>query len=330
MRRLSLVLAATLFSISSHAVAQNADWDTAETEGALDRQAAVADVDLAPVVRDPYRGHLTLETAFFRRKTHGVTTTLVSPLLDLGHRVGESVALGARFGLAGAVVDAPSGLGGLAFDGSRLRVGNPELRGGYYHAFVAWPRVIELYVGTGVTIPVASLPGSAFGLGGGSGRVLSSVALGGATSMRGIRDSWLWLPDTLGILLPSARVDMTQGALDLGASFDLALLVPTANTSTRDNEMRGQFMLSAAYHVVPAFRLGTAFSAVAQLSGGRLGGDGAGGDDFQSSLDLFAGVESGGGVAELRFTTNLDHPVGFSFDDTGLWGLRLLVGVRLP
>jgi len=147
----------------------------------------------------------------------------------------------------------------------------------------------------------------------------------GATATRGGRDAWLWLPDTLGVVLPSARVDYRRDALELSGGLDFALLVPTANTSRRDLGSVLQLQVEAAYRVVEALRLGAALSGVASLSGDVLTGD-----DFQSSADVFAGLDAGGAMLELRFTTNLDKPFGFSFDQDGVWGLRLNLGIRLP
>jgi hypothetical protein len=152
---------------------------------------------------------------------------------------------------------------------------------------------------------------------------------------RGAWDLWLWLPETMSLVVPFRLEKRLATSIELGVDAGLAILIPIA-----DNEGGTDLFLQAAgdlaFLLSPRVRLGFRLQfgwvvtddedhrrpdytdlLFSQIDGRRH-------DDFQLSFEPYVrGYVGQSGFLQARLVINLDEPAGFGFDDDGVWGLFL-------
>jgi hypothetical protein len=130
---------------------------------------------------------------------------------------------------------------------------------------------------------------------------------------RSSHDIGLWAPETLTIAVP-ARVE-TGDKLVLGADAAVGAHIPTGD---------GDFEMSLQFDPGVGF-----WASETVLVGGRVPiwwmftGDG---DNAQVAVEPYARFDLGSAFFNARLTLNIDEPLGFSFDDGGVWALHLGFG----
>lgn len=303
---LAVPVALAAFSLApSSAEAQHEDWETIEDTGAADEDVGTERVPLRPVVLDPYPGELRLEAAFFTRDVDGTQTSLVSPFAEADYRFHEHAEMVVQMGAAWAKID----------EESAARPGNLLLGGRFVQELGTYPWLFEVKAGLEVALPTALLDEDDDFV----DNALRLAAWGGASSMRGSRDAWLWTPDRLSLVVPVAFVSR-HSALHLEASLDVGTLI---SIEGEDPEVAVQFLIEGGWRIAETFLLAAAFSGSAVPT--------ADGDTFQSALSLLADLALGEGAGiYARLWMNLDDPNGFAFDDDGIWGMTGGVRFGLP
>ena len=171
--------------------------------------------------------------------------------------------------------------------------GNP-LAAGYY---VSRQRDGYLRLGFGVTAPIAN-----------SDEVLS---LAHGVAMRGLWDSWLYLPDSFGIVLPF-QIERRMDHLILGADTAFGILIPTGDREESDAVIQLAGLVGGSSGAVSA-------GARLQLVWVPTSSS----DNAQVSLVPFVQGDFSEGFAYLRFLVNLDEPFGVFGDGADVWGLMI-------
>ncbi|MEZ4268721.1 MAG: hypothetical protein R3F39_20380 [Myxococcota bacterium] len=213
-----------------------------------------------------------------------------------------------------ARVEASFGFSHVDIDGvKRLELGNPYLGA----AFTLPTTRARSFAGLGVALPVASLPDEFRDL------VLGSAALAGALQLRALRDSWLWYPDTLTVVVSGGAASAaTQGGFEASISGDAAVLIATKTADRDKAELAIQLVGTGAYVMSRAFRAGVDLVAVWSPTEGDD-------DNFQLSVEPFVRVGFGAVSARVGLTLPIDEPLGPPFDEKAGWGLRFGVGFAL-
>ena len=171
-----------------------------------------------------------------------------------------------------------------------------------------------MLVGLGIGIPLASLPDidSESEV---EDYLVDAVAYGVAASVHGLWDMWLWTPEYLPIVVPY-RTATTMPRVTISGEAALAFYLPIG-----DNEGDLEVDLQTGAEV---------FGDLGPVTlGGRLRtvwmitGDGDGDDDAQISLEPFVRLNLTVIAIDVALTINLDDPLGFAFEDDGIWGLHI-------
>lgn len=146
-------------------------------------------------------------------------------------------------------------------------------------------------------------PGQNFGL-----------ALGLGSIARSMHDGGLWAPETLTIVAPG-RVE-TGDKVVLGADAAVGVHIPAG--SGGDVDLSLQFD--------PGVGL---WASETVLVGGRIPivwiptSDG---DNAQVAVEPYARFDLGKAFLNMRFTLNIDEPLGFSFDEDKFWAFHIGAG----
>ena len=183
-----------------------------------------------------------------------------------------------------------------------LRVGNPFV--GLFHTTPS--RRLDLYVGGGLTLPIASVPDD-------TDRGITALAtLDRAAAMEGAASLWLWRPSSMAVLLKSG-VDWADDII-WGTEVTLGPLIDI-DIGTLD------MLLVASGYV--GFEIDDVFQ-----SGLRASLSFFSGDRTQFALTPFVELTTDL-YLHLRLVMNLNSPAGFAFNENGVWGLHIGGGGQL-
>ena len=139
----------------------------------------------------------------------------------------------------------------------------------------------------------------------------------GHIGIRGNRELWLWTPDTLPIVV-DYMVDREMGVVTIGNDTAFAFYVPIgANEGDTDVALHSSSNIEANFGLV---RLGGRILITAILT---VEDDL---DGTQIALEPFVGLDLGIFALDVALTMNIDDPLGFAFDDDGVWGLHFGFG----
>jgi hypothetical protein len=141
------------------------------------------------------------------------------------------------------------------------------------------------------------------------------VAALGTSSFVHLDQAALFAPETFGIVIPARFEFDPLDKLMVSADAGFTLLVPTGN---QDTEAIFNFAPGAAY-VEEAWSAGLRLPLTWFMT--------ESGDNAQLSLEPYGRYNLGPGFIDSRFTLNLDHPFGFSFDSGRVWSLFFGGGV---
>jgi hypothetical protein len=212
-------------------------------------------------------------------------------LLDLGGIFSfGSFGVGAEWG--GTLFSANSG--GTV----QVRAYNPFL-GAYY--FVGLP-LAQLRVGAGVALPIANIDNSNL-----VNAITDQLVLAGAAASHGLWNSWLYLPNTLTVVVP-ARLTLDLEVLKVAGEAGIGMAVGTGNN--RGNDFIYQLAAEAfvSVGVEPGLRLQWVHIPTASVMGDN---------NFQSSLEPFVRFGAGPVHIMASLTYNLNTPLGPSLTRDG-------------
>lgn len=232
--------------------------------------------------------------------------TALSPLMRGYFGLGPSFELAFAWGFAwsSVEVDAP----GLRFDDDGSTVGNPFLGGSY----VLRGRGGGTFrIGGGVALPLADPEHTG-----------DQVAWGMAVAMRGAWDSWLWWPDRLTVVLPSLRYDADRGELVYAFEGAVGMMFYTGDEDDVETEVPLQLAAEIGARLSPRFVLGGRLQAWVLPTGEEDQ------DNAQLAVEPFVRFEGADAFFLTKLTINIDNPLGFAFDDDGVWGLHVGGGAR--
>jgi hypothetical protein len=254
----------------------------------------------------------------------------LSPFIRFFYPAMDQLMISADWGFAYASFDDHDD-----HDESDFRTGNPFI-GAHY---VKHGRDLRFRIGGGLTLPLANIPDVE------RPRHLNDALVAYATyatalAARGAWDIWLWLPETMSLVVPFRLEKGLSQSVELGVDAALAILIPIA-----DNDGETEVFLQAAgdfaFLLSANVRLGLRlqFAWLATDDDDRFESpdytdllfnddDSDGDDDFQLSFEPYVrGYLGQGGFLQARLVINLDEPAGFAFDDDGVWGLFLGGGI---
>jgi hypothetical protein len=193
-----------------------------------------------------------------------------------------------------------------ADDQTLFRIGNPSVL--LYYQIQG--DVLTARIGAGFGLPAAQLPNN----GGDLFTVFGVYAA--AWGMNGLLQPWLWVPEHIPLMVPSLRLSADISLVSIEVGSDVTVLIPID-----DNFDDGVDV------IIPSYA-----GALIDLGfigfGLRLGGvltptANEGADKFQLSLAPRILATLGPVELEARLVMNLDEPLGFAFDDSGVFGFFL-------
>ena len=252
----------------------------------------------------------------------------LSPFVRFFYPLRDNVLLSADWGFAFASFDDGDS------DESDFRTGNIFL-GAHY---VRHEGDLRFRVGGGLTLPIANIPDAdndqeledAF---------VALATYATAVAARGAWDLWLWLPETMSLVVPFRLEKRLAPAIELGVDAALAMLIPIADNEGGTDlliQVAGDLAFLLSQDVRLGFRLQFAWVATDDESDDAPNftsmiftddDDPGENDELQLSFEPYVRGYLGSGFLQARLVINLDEPAGFGFDDDGVWGLFLGGGV---
>lgn len=186
-----------------------------------------------------------------------------------------------------------------------VRIGNPAIECLYRSSTPS----VEFAIGQGFALPLAMLGDRPYD---------GASTLGLAMAIDGNRNRWLWLPDAFSIYVP-VRVAWTMlPRLRLESEAAAVTYVSSANPGVVALGFQG--LVGLAYAVGRSW-----FGLNVQGTTFVVEGDQ---DLTQVALVPRTHLDFGGWFTDARFVLNIDPPLGFAFDDGGIWGLFIAFGVE--
>lgn len=164
-------------------------------------------------------GYAWAEAAVFVEQNRGPTVTSISPLVGADYWIKRLVEVRARFGWSGVRLSSDEVMG--TREDRRWRWSN-VLVGASYKREIAdyYPFVFELSAGIDLALPTAHSASNPR-----LGDVDDAQVLRQAATMRGVRDVWLWSPDTLGIVVP-LTAQLVHDYAHVKLALDVATMIP--------------------------------------------------------------------------------------------------------
>jgi len=242
---------------------------------------------------------LDAEIGIFADSTEDYSIYTISPDVSVEVPVGDWKVLGdwSFFNITHVLSDESDDEVGIV-------TGNP---------FVAFARSFgdkgKSHLGLGLTIPLAQSPTS------GSATYQSYYYSG---AMRGLWNTWLWTPEALTIVAPGRLVLEDIFGMNLTGEAGLGYLIPISARDIREDKLIVQV----------AGEIGTRLGVVEV--GGRVQAvifPTVDGNKLQSAVQPYLGLGFGPMFIRAALLMNLDKPLGFAFDDEGIWGLRFQFGM---
>ncbi len=229
-----------------------------------------------------------------------------------GHvRIYEDLYLDAAWAFAHGSFTVPSDT--FPIGGGSTRVGNPYLGASYFID----ARPVRLAFGLGVTLPVSSTPEISDPMD--LDNVAGSVADVLVARMEGNVRPWLYLPSALSIV-GKGRIE-SVGPFLLAADLAVAPMIAIDDAGVYGGET--EFVL------VPAAEIGwRAYPWLSLGVRGQVAAFPTEPDETLGSLEPFLEASKKNiGHFRLGFLLQLGGPNGSTFDDEGLWALRLTTGI---
>jgi hypothetical protein len=142
---------------------------------------------------------------------------------------------------------------------------------------------------------------------------VSQFALFYGAGTRGSQNAGLWAPETFTLVTP-ARIEYGR-QLSFTGDGALGFHVPTDGG---DFDFSVLLAPGVAYYVSETVLLGARLPMVFVLTNDA--------DMAQLGFEPNARFDLGSAFVNARFTLNLDEPLGFAFDEGGVWGLHVGAG----
>lgn len=264
----------------------------------------------SPALAEGHR--VGLDLAFHTQKN----LTVLGALLEGELQVADSIVIGARVPLATGFVDVA--FFGSEFAGFKAELGNPELGVAYQRRSDS----LVYSVGGALTLPVATTDASSPS--DVAETLAEAIVRSAVAGTYGLRDSWLWGVDFFSIVAPMKLEYRSEAHLLVVADAALALMIPLRDRADNPSTSSTDVALQA--------RAGVGYASESLDAGVALGvaavptQDDANADVAQTALEPFVKARFGDGYVESRLTVNLDHPLGFAFDEDRIWGLHVGAG----
>ncbi len=237
----------------------------------------------------------------------GVEVFSFSPLVHGRFQLTRALEIDAKWGFSygsvSAAADTP--FGRISTGDSGVVAGDPYVALLYVHR----SRSFVLHLGGGVALPVLQDSGGG-----------EDAATFGAAAVRGWWDRWLWLPDRLTIVAP-IELSHDVGHIVWKVEGALAFLGDTGPAAPR-NDLMFQAAGSLGFHVGSMFVFGGRLQLVWLITGPSRA------DNAQTAIEPYMRIGNDRGWFAARLTINLDHPLGFAFDNGGVLGFHLGGGFR--
>ena len=255
------------------------------------------------------RSRIGLDLTFmFKEVDTGLTGTLkltsLSPIFRGFFTVAPHGAIGVDWGF---ISWTHASGGGDSEDG--VFPGNPFV-GGYYLQHLVDD--LHLDVGGGLGLPLSAA----------SDDDLGSAAGVFALATQGLYDAWLYLENTMSVVLEADLHGSLAQGVYLGAELALPIFIVVKDLD--DDADRAELGIQ--------FALEVGFDSGVVIPGLRFQGvwiPTSGGDNFQAALAPFVRIELPGGYFHAMLLMNLDDPLGFAFDEEGFYGVTVGGGVNL-
>lgn len=238
---------------------------------------------------------------------------LLSIQPTLSARFALSQSLGLQVVLPMMFVDLSSDTGG----DNRFELGNPTLAAEF---ILDQNGMAATFVRAGVALPIVSFPDSV-GLDELGDVILQAANIAMAAGSRGYFDLWRYAPDRLSVFGEIVgATDYDELFMEFGAGA--GLLISTSDNVDTEVVLQAKARLGYGAVVKPFVGLGLVFipTETEGLSGDK--------DAFQFSVQAGAIIKVGEARIEGALNLNIDKPGGFSFDDDGVFGIR--VGAQIP
>lgn len=256
-------------------------------------------------------GYAWAEAGVFVEQDRGPRVAAISPLVGADYWIKRLVEVRARFGWSGVRLSSDEVTGPSR---QRWRWSN-LLLGASYRREIAdyYPYVFELSAGLDVAIPTARADDDPHLVEASDDQVLRQ-----ASTMRGVRDLWLWSPDHWSIVVPLAA-RLVHDYAHVKVEGDIALMLPL-DAST---QLVFQFLGEAGYWVQRKLLLALALSVAMSPSGETY-------DDAAAVSGAFRSVLKMDPVRfHLDIWLNLNNFRTFTLAGSR-WGVILGIGVALP
>ncbi len=237
------------------------------------------------------------EVGLYHDSTEGASLTALTEVIDADITVVDSIAIVGALPFVQII-----GTGGNSTE-ARFRIGNPYAAA-YYQMGTD---LFRLRIGGGFAIPAAQLPND-------QNALLAAITYSVALGMHGFQGPWLWSPETLPVTVPSLRLRVDLGLVEIQGGGDVALLI-ALNTDNDRDKVEVMLPLYAGALVHLGF-----LGAGADIGAAFFPTAGSGADKFQLSISPKLTATFGPVELETRLTMNIDHPAGFAFDQGGIWG----------
>ncbi len=279
-----------------------------------------------------------LETGLNFQEIGGESAFSISPLIGISAPVGFN-EMELWWGFSGlSITDAPNALDpGTTEDQGTFKIGNP-----YLAYFFAWRKLErQMRAGIGLSAPAATLRTDNF-----NDTLLDVLAYGRAAGMRGMRDYWLWAPETLSAVGHFDFYYRWANGIILGGEVDVAAMLGVGDNDATN--LLAQAIGEVAYdsrYVRGALSASYATMPLAEEVGTTEGPGGVDLPEFRypfddSDNDQIAVAPSARfrviGAVDIvtTFMINIDEPFGLSFDDDRMWGVLIALenptDLRLP
>jgi len=253
------------------------------------------------VVNETQAQSIEAELGFSISDNDSSSLVTLSPLFELVLPFSQDWALAAEWGFVFTDISSDEDSGDSTFC-----LGNPFIFGIYTIAEGA----IDLSIGGGVGLPVASVS---------EGDPVDSLAYTIASGLRGNWDLWLFRADTMSIVFPLQLVLDDLPLLNLRGDAAAAFLISTSDYHEDDVGLLLQAGGEAGLDLGLA-ELGLRLQVVWVPTDE--------GDNAQTAVEPYLLLSPKPAFVRIGLLMNLDEPLGFAFDENGVWGLRLNAGLE--
>jgi hypothetical protein len=233
---------------------------------------------------------------------------VLSPQLRFAGRVTDALELQGGWGFTTGSADVPG-------DGRAFVPGNPYIGAYFVHQNIGVPELrdtrLSIRAGGGMALPAA-----------GTDTPEERALVRGATGVRGMWNRWKWLPDRTTV----------RGRVRLDGEVNRAFVWAVEGGmhvmfDTGDEARDTLFDMQLGSELGGRVR-NWVFGGRIQMVWAAEGNPRYRGDFVQFALSPFVRFDNYDAFFQASLLMNLDDPLGFGFEEEGLYGLRVAAGAR--